>query len=429
MKKSIKFLAMALCLALVISLCVAMFAANTKTSAYDYKEGEWVEEGTTFKFDGKDYTVQNDANLTGKYIDVNGTNYYLISNANDMLAVGLTSGEESFIITDDIDLGVWTMEISVFISVIEGCGNTVTFGEGSTYGLFNAVAGNINNLVLDGTINAETTLLGGLAKTFMNGKIDGIINNADITNTLAHVDGHEPKTGGIIGAADLSFGNFEIYNCVNNGDITGYTRVAGIIANLQTSPWNDTNASGVLNVNGCSNTGTLTSTDWGAAGICSIVEFYGSGEVNIVNCQNSGNIIGRFSSAGIVGTWISNGRMEACVNTGNITSRDEASAGIVGRVSCGENATVTVSNCANLGTVASETANVAGIIGLNRTSLLYVQQCFSVGTLTPGTIEGTPKSAFGVMDRESASTSALVERCFYMNAETGMDIETNERDV
>ena len=117
------------------------------------------------------------------------------------------------------------------------------------------------------------------------------------------------------------------------------------------------------------------------------------------------------------------------MNTGNIISEDYASGGIVGKADCGENANVLVSNCANLGTVSSEKANVAGIVGLCQTNRLQVQQCFSVGTLTPGTIEGTPKSAFGVMDRESASTSALVERCFYMNAETGMDIETNERDV
>ena len=225
MKSSLKIIAMALCLILVISVCACLFAANTKTNATDYKEGEWVEKGTTFKFDGKDYTVNKDANLTEKYITVDGTNYYLISTADDMLALGLAYGE-SFIITDDIDLGAWEMDLNAFVSVIEGCGNTITFGEGSTRGLFNGFAGTVTNLVIDGSIVAHDNVIGGLARTFMDGKIDGVVNNADIVNTRQNETGNVPKTGGIVGAADLSFGNFEIYNCVNNGDITGSTRAA-----------------------------------------------------------------------------------------------------------------------------------------------------------------------------------------------------------
>ncbi len=431
MKKSFKFLAMALCLVLVMSVCVAMFAAKTETSAADYKDGEWVTVGTTFKFDGKDYTVQKDTNFSGEYITVGDMVYYLISDADDVKTIAYAFGTASFIIANDIELGAWTEKIGAQVIVLEGCGHTLTFGEGSTVGLFDGFAGTANNLVLDGTINADQTQLGGFTRAMMDGVLDGITNNADIVNATKNGDS---KTAGIAAYADISLGNFVITNCVNNGDITGEHRIAGIVGNLQTNPWNDTSATGRFTLRDCVNNGTITSNSWGPGGIMSIVEFYGSGEVNVINCVNNGNVNGPQFAGGIVGTWISSGMIEACVNTGDISSVSQRAGGILGRVACGDNATVAISNCANMGDISSQTNDVAGIAGLVRANNISFAQCFSVGELTAGVVTNqdqttTNKTAYGILNREKADISTFAEKCFYMNAEKGMNQFDQESDI
>ena len=127
MKISLKILAMALCLVFVISVCACLFAANTETNAAEYKDGEWVTVGNTFKFDGKDYTVNKDTNFSGEYITVDGADYYLLSDPEDIKTLATAGGNERFIIANDINLGVWTEDIFCYTTLIEGCGHTLTF--------------------------------------------------------------------------------------------------------------------------------------------------------------------------------------------------------------------------------------------------------------------------------------------------------------
>ncbi len=439
MKKHLKFLAMALCLALVISVCACLFAANTEADAAEYRDGEWVTVGTTFKFDGKDYTVQKDTNFSGEYIIVDGVNYYLLSDSDDFKTLSMAAGEGYFILANDINLGVWTEGIWSYFKLLEGCGHTLTLEDGSTQGAFSSFAGIAKNIVIEGSIVASSQV-GAFAATFMDGEIHGVVNNADVSQAVdPDTQEYDPKTeyklGGIIGAADLTYGNFLVQNCVNNGDITGRYRCGGIIGNLQTNPWNDTNAAGELNVIKCENNGNITASDELAGGIISVCEFYGTGETNIIGCTNNGTISSKSLTGGIVSLFYSTGEVEGCINNGDVSSSERIAGGILADIQTAENGEITVSNCANFGALSSGMSDVGGVIGRTKTGRLSVTNCVNFGELTPGVTEAVGETpaingvAYGIMLRQD-TTQAIneISNCYYINADRGMNKTSNETD-
>lgn len=434
MKVSLKILAMALCLVFVISVCACLFAANTETNAAEYKDGEWVTVGNTFKFDGKDYTVNKDTNFSGEYITVDGADYYLLSDPEDIKTLATAGGNERFIIANDINLGVWTEDIFCYTTLIEGCGHTLTFGDGSTQGLLGSFAGTAKNIVFDGAISSSGHT-GAFADNFLDGELHGIVNNADITEQVDEENETYYKIGGIIGTADLSYGNFLLQNCVNNGDISGTYRTGGIIGNLQTNPWNDLNASGVLNVIKCENNGDITATNQLSGGIISVCEFYGTGETNIIGCTNTGNIHSSSYAGGIVSLLYSTGTVEGCVNTGSVLSDNNMAGGIVADMQTAENGAIMVSNCANYGEIASVKTHVGGVVGQLKKGHFGFENCISVGTLTPGSVEAagdapaTYGTAHGIACRSNFEYALdTTSNCYYTGADRGMNMASGESD-
>ena len=107
---------------------------------------------------------------------------------------------------------------------------------------------------------------------------------------------------------------------------------------------------------------------------------YGS----IINCFNSGAIIGGDSSTGgIAGILSSNCSIINCVNTGNVTGKHDNTAGIAGSIQSGS----AVKNCVNTGDITAATPTnqynlakyVGGIVGGCSAS---VSNCVSTGNVT-----------------------------------------------
>ena len=152
--------------------------------------------------------------------------------------------------------------------------------------------------------------------------------------------------GGIIG--DFRSSNIEIENCYNFGNITGETRIGGIVGGEFGSYENV--------IRNCYNFGNITSNGNYVGGI--IAE--GGSNLEIYDCYNLGNVTGVECVGGIVGEnakIISN-----CFNLGSITGKKHI-GGIAGQVYSGDS---TISKVYNRGTIICASSNpysIGGIVG------------------------------------------------------------------
>lgn len=190
------------------------------------------------------------------------------------------------------------------------------------------------------SLNGNTTVTN--AQKF--GGIVGQINNdnARIEDCHNHskITGSKNYNGGICGVASKG----TISNCTNDGEITGLSSTAGIVANLDGAT-----------VDHCTNSGTVSGTENYAAGI---VAYHTKG--NITNCVNTGNISadGAYVGgiAGMLKSSAAYGLIKSCRSNATLTGASDV-AGIVGRVTFG-----VVMDCFAKGS-ATGGLNTAGIVG------------------------------------------------------------------
>ena len=137
-------------------------------------------------------------------------------------------------------------------------------------------------------------------------------------------DGAGLYTGGICGNMNPT-DSTKVYNCVNNGNITGVAITGGIV--------------GILAINAttmnCSNDGRIESIQRVAGGIVGQMNQKNSQSYSVVQeCYNSGEIAGTNGLGGIVG-WLGGeteqGTVKKCYSKGSISNTAEESGAIVGK--------------------------------------------------------------------------------------------------
>jgi len=223
-------------------------------------------------------------------------------------------------------------------------------------GLFNAVQGSVDNLIVDGYINNGNSTI-----AYTNGNsITNCVSNVNINSlhNYSFSGSERSEVGGIVHRNDGI-----ITHCVNNGSVsTGGVTAGGIAAVVQMG----------LTVN-CVNNGKITATGlyqhfrpWrnGVGGIVGTIYSTTSEGSTISNNINLGSIEGVYSVGGVMG---SSGNQ--ATDTRHITNNINYSfvkgvenvGGIIGR---NIRTNVTVSNNSNFGVVEG-TSNVGCIIGLN----------------------------------------------------------------
>lgn len=181
-------------------------------------------------------------------------------------------------------------------------------------------------------------------------------NNADI-----HCK--DKYAGGITGVSWSG-----VYNCVNNGNVSGAEYIGGITGEAESYVHNcvnnaiitaDDNAGGIagsvrsgfyVNISNCINNGNVTSA--GEAGGIASESYY---DTRITACSNTAQIQGESYVGGIIGDGYYDNPISNCYNTGNINATDSRVGGIVGE-GCAQ-------NCYNSGNVYSEEGYVGGIVG------------------------------------------------------------------
>lgn len=221
-----------------------------------------------------------------------------------------------------------------FKGTFDGQNNTITgltissVSASYVYGLFGGIdGGTVKNLKLDNVnidMNTETEpgAVGGAVGMLTGG---GTVENVTVNGTITAQRGH----GGIVGRM-TKWGT--IKNCVNNAEITGSGSNIGGIVSAAYYTTENTPTKGMAII-GCINNGTVTGTTSSASVTGGIAGF---SSANINNCKNTADIIGNNDSAhisygGIVGEQQNYGKIDSCINEGNISGATK-SGGIVGLI-------------------------------------------------------------------------------------------------
>ena len=242
------------------------------------------------------------------------------------------------------------------------------------------------NIPFENTTNGETSACGGLV-AFVSGQtvsISKCVNYVNIVNM------HErTNIGGILGQATAKY-NVTIDSCANYGTLTStcsgnggniHCGNGGIVGQLSANGVKDS-AAKITNSRNYGDIHTVAGTlsankDKMSGGI--LGRIYGSDNVLVEGCVNSGNIdsaaAGWGASGGIVGqaetynfSWSSNVaadiKVNNCLNLGKVDGNN--CAGIFGSTAqvASPDIKITISNCANYGEIAPDTAgNGGGMLG------------------------------------------------------------------
>lgn len=201
--------------------------------------------------------------------------------------------------------------------------------------------------------------------------------NCEIKNL--HTDGNIKGRGLISIASD----DITIRNCVNDANVNcseGSQRFAGAFIGYYTS------SSGNVNLINCKNNGDMTGTI--AGGLIGDLGYSSNSNlitVNITNCSNAGKITATGSgsslgqSGGIIGYVINKVKLviDRCYNTNEITGR--ACGGIVGTGNSSA-FSIEITNSYNTGNIsASEEAG--GIVGQMYFNSVTVRNCYNSGSI------------------------------------------------
>ena len=181
--------------------------------------------------------------------------------------------------------------------------------------------------------------------------------------------GHSFEIGGVVGE---NYGT--ISDCYNSGTVSCCgTIVGGVVANNNGT------------VSGCYNTGAVrayTNTGSYVGGVVGSMW-----DDTIVNCYNTGIVIGSSDCVGGVLGGTVKGTVSNCYNVGNVSGKEEV-AGVVGRISDSG----IVSNCFNIGSVSGNDY-IGGIVGYNASSATISNSYYLSGCIVGDNEYGTEKTA------------------------------------
>lgn len=251
------------------------------------------------------------------------------------------------------------------------CSNS---GSISSTGDAAGICGNANKGISDcsnsGRITADKCA-SGIIDSFGDGALNSNMNDAtitlarcvntgDVTSVGSEYKGgiQSSPAGGIAGHCTTG----SVVDCVNRGNVTAGADTGGIMAYFTESPFGT--PCELFTVSGCSNYGSVTSTDNGhsTGGICGLVR---GSETKICfeNCSNSGavsgagivNVLVGYNSAGGIlgdGLYISELNFTDCANSGSVQGFDYA-GGIAGRLDSSRDmdALVQAVRCVNSGSI------------------------------------------------------------------------------
>ena len=137
----------------------------------------------------------------------------------------------------------------------------------SPKGFFAYCNGTVKNLTVQGTYNVNSPAVGGIIGYSDEGcTVENCVSDVTITNSYSTDSTTYPSgTAGIVGFVSGD-ATVNISGCINLGNITAKTNIAGIVSGSTY----DNNLEAIVNVNKCINVGAITSENMYIAGISCI---------------------------------------------------------------------------------------------------------------------------------------------------------------
>ena len=374
-------------------LRVVATTSLTLTASYGNITGYLIAGSTYITFDGSGNTITLDGITNYLGFIRNGT-ASAIGKANIVVQNFTTTTSGGSVLSTSAG---WLCQSyfgnSALGNSITGCTNSGVISGENCGGIAGSFAGSssggsitITNCTNSGNIIPVTTQSGSGGIVGSNAGRDGgsitftnCTNSGNITQTNAG-----GISGFITGGGTGSSATFT--NCTNSGDISGNNSVGGI------SGYYVALNAGSATYTNCTNSGLISTLNGG--GIVGQGAGYLGGTCTITKCFNTGNITGQYSG-GIAGPNFAYDtsqpcRISNCYSNGAISGNK--AGGIVGaNVGFSDNAlytaSVDISNCYSLGTIATATGGICG--GWNSTAYtnkatIGITNCYSYGVITSG---------------------------------------------
>ena len=272
---------------------------------------------------------------------------------------------------------------------IRGLGGIVGYVELDVYTLTNCE--NTAKLSSTDQEKADVFYAGGIigqAKC-LSLTIENCQNSGEITTSKETYE-NANRVGGILGCSfeiDSRESNYTIKNCFNSGNIKSQSLGGGIAAAIR----------GNATISDCKNTGNITITITDTSKKVNFL--YGAGILADIRTDHKENNVYVDKSVSI----------QRCSNGGNITV-SQASESYAGGIIGANFLSVSITDCANYGTLDAKTA-VGGIIARIKNPVasmtLTVTNALSLGTLT-----GTKADAFYGVNQATTGCTVTFTKCY-----------------
>ncbi len=304
---------------------------------------------------------------TGESVTLNDNDndgYYDIGTADELYAFASIVNNSNIAINVEL-----TTDITVNYNVLDENGD-LNSDNSDNFRVWTPI-GNYSNKY-KGTFEGNSKTISGLYFNNENQNYVGLfgyintgalVKNVGVINSFFNGDEY---IGGVCGF------NVEgtITNCYNTSDVSGNYDVGGVCG------YNDNGA-----ITNCYNTGDVTGINDDVGGVS------GFNMGDVINCYNTGDITttGRYSYAGGVCGYTTDGTITNCYNTGNITATGDDS--YVGGV-CGTIYNDTIINCYNTGdvTATKKFSYVGGVFGYTYKGT--ISNCYNEGNVSKSRFVG-----------------------------------------
>ena len=370
---------------------------------YTIKANEWFPLGFSSKFagtlDGQGHSIK------GLYIDQRSKNEVGLFSALESTATIKNLTVEGVINGGDYVGGIVGKNAN---ARIENCTFRGEITAGIDYGYAGGIAGFGSGTIKDcktyGSLNVR---LGYVSDSLLNGASGGIIGY--MTGPATVISGCENNMaitsnglslGGIAGQSMMMS---RLENCVNNGSVSGYKQVGGILGRLVVMGTGNA-------VTNCANNGAVYASNDDAGGIVGVTS---GGDMHIVGCANTGSVEARTNAAGILGH-NSGVTVEKSYNTGSITARSFA-GGIIAKDSA--NGAI---NCYNTGsiTAGSWAGGISAYLDNAHGSEGRMKNCYNIGSVTATSGKSDPLGSV-------YQDANIFDNCYYLAGERNETIENH----
>ncbi len=321
------------------------------------------------------------------------------------------SSKLNAVLTADIDLGGhdWT-PISRFgttsntygyIGTFDGAGHRVDGlhidGDGKGNALFGYVYthGTVKGVTVAGSVSGSQYAAGVVA-LLAGGRVENCVNEAAVGGNPCRM------SGGVVGyMTNYDHKTSAVVDCINRGAVTGGGTLGGVVGS----------ASNGTEVSRCRNEGAVSGSDM-VGGIV------GSASLNVQGCSNHGSVTGTASKVGGIAGHTS-AALSECYNTGAVSGvsdggkRPSGVGGIVGNFYNGK-AEVMITGAYNAGTVKDSGAgNVGAVIGSKKAeSGVSMDRCYY--------LKGSCDKDVGINATEGDSAQAVTQEQLRSKAMAGL---------